>query len=217
MKIGLVGAPGAGKTKFSEELKKIIIDEGFLEDITLIDGYVDELRLNTLLEYGEYGDFVDDLQVVFKRREWELGWADYNAITCGTVLDSVVHNFVRTDHTPRNRRELAVHTTRLKTIASTFGLLYTETWDYDYAFYLPTDDVMGKALVDILSTYRAPVMTFNPEIKDDEKVRTAFNAIVALEKNPSPQAEEPGVRGSGEEGASERDSADDVPDVPKQG
>ena len=214
MKIGILGSPGAGKTKFAHELASYLA-HGDFDHFHIIDEYIYDLRLNTGLEYGEFGNFVDDMQVVFKRREWELAWTDKNTITCGTVLDSVIHNFVRTEPAARTRREIGLQTERLKVIAASFGLLYTETWDYDYAFLLQTDDDMGKALVDLLTTYCAPVLTFNPKISDDEKARIAYDAIIALEKNATSQVEKSGVRGSGETSPSERDSVDDVSDVPE--
>lgn len=220
MKIGILGAPGSGKTRFANELQQefhdtIPIGEGGVTYV--LDGYVGELRNNTGREYGEFGDFVDDLQVVFKRREWELTWRDARTITCGTVLDSVIHNFLRTEAPAKERYEVGLHLERLKSVAATFGLLYMDLWDYDYAFFLPTDDEYGRAMRSLIATYRAPVFTFNPEVPDDEKASTAIAAIRSLEEDQLPAPQERRVRSGSEDGGEDGDSPDSVPDVSEPG
>jgi hypothetical protein len=217
MKIGILGAPGVGKTDFAFELRAELMQNQPYEYFYVLDKYVEELRYYTNLAYGEFGDFIDDLQVVFKRRELELYYPKKNTITVGTVLDSVIHNFIRTDEITDNRHTIGLQQERLKAIAATFGLLYTDTWDYDYAFVLRSDDTYGKALVDLLATYRAPVLSFNPEVPDDQKASTAAAAIRALEADKLPKADELGVRSGGEAGEEDGDSTESVPDVPEQG
>lgn len=215
MKIGILGSPGAGKSKFAAQLDLELISQGY-ESFLIIDNYVTDLRKDTGLEYGEFGNLLDDLQVVFKRRECELmyGKNDQGTITCGTVLDSVIHNFVRTEEPARLREEIGPTLERLKAIAATFGLLYTEMWDYDYAFVLLTDDTFGRALYDLLVTYNAQVFTFNPEVPDDERAITAAKAIASLE-GTSPPPDERGVRGSSEADEADGDPSEPVPDVPE--
>jgi hypothetical protein len=221
MKIGILGAPGAGKMRFAHRLRQEIYDFGYT---VVVNGYVEELRKDTGLEYGLLGNHIDDYQVVFKRRERELhlGSAD-NTITCGTVLDSVAHCFARSEDRAHNSRELTLTSERLRTIAESFGLLYTETWDYDYAFYLPYagedpgSRLIDTALVQLLTTYAAPVFSFNPEVTHDEKASTAAKAIRAIEAEQFPTTDERRVQSSGEAGEEDRDSAESMPDVPQQG
>jgi hypothetical protein len=220
MKIGILGAPCSGKTEFAFALKHQL-DESI--DIWVVDQYIRDLRLNTGLEYGLLGNHLDDMQVVFKRREWELTWAKHHLVTCGTVLDSVAHCFARSEDRARNSRELVLTSERLRTIAESFGLLYTETWDYDYAFYLPYagedpgSRLIDTALVQLLTTYAAPVFSFNPEVTHDEKASIAAKAIRAIEAEQFPASDERRVQSSGEAGEEDRDSAESVPDVPQQG
>jgi GTPase SAR1 family protein len=221
MKIGILGAPGAGKTKFAHELRNQLYELGYT---VVINGYVEELRKNTGLEYGLLGNHIDDYQVVFKRRERELrlDTAD-NTITCGTVLDSVAHCFARSEDRARNSRELTLTSERLRTIAESFGLLYTETWDYDYAFYLPylgedpDSRLIDVALVQILTTYAAPVFSFKTEVTHDEKASIAAKAIRAIEAEQFPATDERRVQPGGEAREEDGDSAESVPDVPQQG
>lgn len=222
MKLAILGAPGSGKTDFARELIGLLA-KGDYDRFWLIDNYVDDLRACTRLEYGGFGSHVDDLQVVFKRREWELAWAHANTVTVGTVLDSTVHCFVRSDEAARNRREVSLKTEHLRTIAGTFGLLYTDIWDYDYAFMLryKGDDwhsrMIDAGLNDIITAYHAPVLTFKSEVPDDEKASTAARTIHALEAEQLPKTSEHGVRSSGEASQDDGDSAEPVPDMSEQG
>jgi hypothetical protein len=223
MKIGIVGAPGSGKYHFASDLAAIMDEDFFILHATHPDGigYVDDLRSGTGLEYGGFGNHIDDIQVVFKRREWELAWThrERDTITVSTVLDSAAHCFIRTEETAHNRYETGLQAERLRTIAGTFGLLYTDTWDYDYAFFLPYKGedrhsrLINAALVDMITTYRTPIFSFEPEVPDDEKASTAAKAIAALESDNASPIEERRVRRGFETGEAVRDTSEPVPDV----
>ena len=222
MKLAVLGAPGSGKTPFADDLTQLLEDPD--NPFYMIDDYVRDLQVTGGLEYGLFGSHVDDMQVVFKRREYELVVdAEHSSITCGTVLDSTAHCFARAEDAARNRREVGIQAERLRTIAGTFGLLYTETWDYDYAFYLPYtgDDpysrLLDQSLREILRTYAPPVLSFKPEVSDEEKARTAARAITAFEEKQLQETPERGVRSSGEVGKDDGDSTEPVSDVPEQG
>jgi hypothetical protein len=223
MKIGIVGAPGSGKTEFARELARLLVESDREQRFIRIDDYVHWLRRQTGLEYGHFGNFIDDLQVVFKRRELELiNEQDGSIITVGTVLDSVAHCFIREEDPATNPREIVLVSERLRAVAEAFGLVYTETWDYDYAFYLPYhgDDPESRkidtALVELLKTYAPPVLAFKPEVPDDQKPETAARAIAALEADDLSQVAEPGVRSGSEDGVEDGDSSESVSDVPEQ-
>lgn len=222
MRIAILGAPGAGKSEFAkelrDELRRTVV--GFF---AIIDGYMESLQARTHLAYGPFGNHIDDLQVVFKRREWELEVPADHIISVGTILDSTAHCFVRSEDTAHTPRELSLTRERLRTVAETFGLLYTDTWDYDYAFYLPYrgDDpysrLIDTALVDLMRSYAPPVFSFKPEVKNDEKASTAAQTITLLEAEQLPSSDRPGVRSSSEDGEVDGDSTEPVSDVPEQG
>jgi hypothetical protein len=216
MKIAVLGAPGSGKTDFAQKLARRL---GWQNCV--IDGYVEKLRDETGLEYGHFGNHIDDFQVAFKRREWELALRHEDTITCGTILDTAAHNFVRAEETAFGRREVGLTQARLQVIAQTFGLLYTDTWEYDYAFFLPLhphhhgpNALVGATLMQLITTYKAPVLTFTKDT-DEEKDELAAKAIAALEADDPQETPERGVREGGSAGEEDGDSTESVPDVPE--
>lgn len=226
MKIAVLGAPGSGKSDFAHELAELLQDpEESGMSYLVLDGLVEDLRLTTGQEYGMLGNHIDDLQVVFKRLEWESAWSVRSSITVGTVLDSSAHNFARVEHVSDS--EVPLTQIKLQAIAATFGMLYTDTWDYDYAFLLgkPEDFTQGGyphliqvTLNRLINAYRAPVLTFNPEVPNDKKASTAADAIRALEEETAIAASiKRGVRRGGEDREDDGDSPEPVPDVPEQG
>lgn len=227
MKIGVLGAPGSGKSQFAHALAEELArpGRGFEDRPLVLDNYVRELRTSTGLEYGGFGTHIDDLQVVFKRREWELTWQRIgrSTITVGTALDSAVHCFVRSDEEARTRREVGLQAERLRTIAAIFGLLYTDTWDYDYAFWLrfKGDDHYGNVTSDglaaLIDAYHAPILTFEKDTPDDEKAQIAARAIAALESEQLSPPQERGVRRGSEASGADGDSVESMPDMPEQG
>lgn len=230
MKIAVLGAPGAGKTEFAGRLAAELQSP---EDKTMtfltLDDVVEVLRTKTGQEYGMLSNHIDDLTIVFKRLEWETHWSRLgrNTITVGTVLDSAAHNFARAEVV--KDEEAPLTQIKLQAIAATFGMLYTDTWDYDYAFLLEDlSDPYGEplryhrtiqyTLGALIGSYRAPVFTFdNPKASNDEKANLAAEAIRALEEGPVAPTPERGVRRGGEVGEVDGDSSKSVPDVPEQG
>jgi energy-coupling factor transporter ATP-binding protein EcfA2 len=224
MKIAVLGAPGSGKSDFADALADLLMDQTG-RPWGIIDDAVTELRHDTGQEYGMLGNHLDDLQVAFKRREFELVIRDQDFITVGTILDTAAHWMARSEVVKDD--EAALSQIKLQAIAATFGMLYTDTWDYDYAFLVSrvSDFTQGGyphavqfTLESLVATYRAPVFTFkDPEASSEQKVKLAADAIRALEKDPIAPTPERGVRRGGEDGEADGDSSEPVPDVPEQG
>lgn len=231
MKIALLGSPGVGKTEFANRLRRHYRERGKL--VNLIDDYVDQLRTVTRLEYGYFGGHIDNIQVVFKRRERELSWKHDKEvmITVGTVLDSTAYSVLLGEEVFSDRRLIALHKQRLDAIMQSFGMLYTETWDYDYAFLLRRDtrhiklqtdvtqnDRLDAVLLDLCATFRAPIFQVRPpseKYPDYDPVKAAIESIRALEEDGSASADERGVRPSDSDGEGKRDSTEPVPDLPE--
>jgi hypothetical protein len=224
MKIAVLGAPGSSKSKFADALADLLMDQTG-RPWGIIDDAVPELRHDTGQEYGMLGNHIDDLQVAFKRREFELVIRDQDFITVGTILDTAAHNFARVEVV--KDEEAPLTQIKLQAIAATFGMLYTDTWDYDYAFMVGDHTQFTKGsyphlvqttLNRLIMSYRAPVLTFdNQGLSSDEKAKLAADAIRALEEDPIAPTPERGVRRGSEDGEADGDSSESVPDVPEQG
>jgi len=140
MRIGVMGAPNAGKSKFARRLKKELEGMYQAETWKIVDGYVEKLQKATDMAYGRFGNYVDNFQVAFKRRELEL--AHENTITCGTIVDTNAYAFMIVE--PNVDDELfTMQYQRIEALTRTLAIMYVDTWDYDYAFYLPTEDELG--------------------------------------------------------------------------
>lgn len=181
-----------------------------------------ELRRTTGLAYGFYGNYMDNLQVIFKRREKELKYKDFNFITCGTVIDSNAYSFLITDVVTRDRNLLPSQYAVIDATMRTQGLVYSETWDYDYAFYLPLSSkakatpkerLLDEAIGVTIEAYLAPVSVVDPE-DFNEQITKASALIREVEKQTEiEEADEQRVRGSGETSEAIRRPARSMSDV----
>lgn len=133
MKIALLGAPGSGKSKLAEDLARKV-------SAYVIDGYVKDIE-------GEYGipvehflgSYISNIHVASYRILQESHAAEYGrVITCGTIIETLIYQVMWTrlawevNRDPDNqiRGEIA-----LGLLAS----LLRDTWDYDFAYYLPSN------------------------------------------------------------------------------
>jgi energy-coupling factor transporter ATP-binding protein EcfA2 len=216
MKIGLIGAPGSGKSKLARALAKT-------SPYTVVDNYVDRLRKQDGLAYGGFGNYMDNIQVAFKRRELETKAAHSgaNTITCGTIVDTNVYAFLWTDLVTTDRNLIPLEHQRVETAMKTFGMLYAHLFDYDFAFYLPYvgEEAFSRKIDQvILTTFEAywtpAVFLLNDNITGRlEEITRVING--------SPQVVPPTTDGSGiqpgrENGGTVGDSPGSVSDVSVQ-
>lgn len=135
MKIGIIGAPGSGKTNLAQGIKKALDDK---IDFDIVDEYVGDLSDGTGLAFGHFAGYIGNLQVTFERlaREQESTRQYEGTITCGTVVDSLIYAAMYSQlarQAPNQRAELA----RAATTMGAFGMIIYDTFDYDLSFYLP--------------------------------------------------------------------------------
>lgn len=182
MKIGIVGAPGSGKSKFAKLLAKQY------ENHKVIDNYVSRLSRANGLAYSYHATYIENIQIIMKRRELELAAGD-NQITVGTVIDSNSYAFIYTDLLVHaQRRLMASQYDYVETMMRSFGMLFLETWDYDYAFYLPSFDDEHRKLDEVIRTtieaYFAPVIQLLGDSSINDKAKLATETIARLEADP---------------------------------
>lgn len=136
MKIGIVGAPGAGKTQLAEGIVEALTEQ---RTFTTVDDYVPALSQVTDVAYGHFAGYVGNFQVAFERLRIEQATNRVfgHTITCGTVIDTMIYAAMysqfASDNAPDKRAEFA----RVSTTMHMFGMLVHDTLDYDLIFYLP--------------------------------------------------------------------------------
>lgn len=142
MKIGVLGPPGVGKTKFARALAKEF-------NLRTIDGYVQRLQKKTELALGPWSSYAE-LFMVAGIRQAEESYIHANAkpdtITVGTIMDSFTYATLHSDVVMRKTPEhhQAAYA-RGQAAMQGMSLLYAQTWDYNVAFHLPyTEEQLGS-------------------------------------------------------------------------
>jgi hypothetical protein len=140
MKIGLIGAPGAGKTKFAKALAKEY-------DLTVVDNYAQKIQKDTNLALGPWVSHSENLMVVGARLAAEYKCPrDSDSVTVGTIVDSIAYAAFKNDVSLRGDIDgvRSVYVTA-QTAMHALSLILVETWSYDVLFYLPfEEDVRRK-------------------------------------------------------------------------
>lgn len=134
MRIGILGAPGTGKSKLARALGKEY-------DLTVVDGYVQRLQKKTDLALGPWSSYSEHFMVAGERLANEYKVGPDKRITVTTIIDTLAYAAVKSDVTMHQGPE-AARATYLVAQAAIQGLtmMFNETWDYDVAFWLPYTD-----------------------------------------------------------------------------
>lgn len=153
IKVGILGAPGAGKSRLANKLAKALThDENALGPRKypwkVIDGYVEKLSKRTGLTFGPIYNrhaYRCNLQVVAER--WTLEdqalSRGCNTITCGTIYDTVVYASAQSMEIPYLGNEQLILEEALiaRSMMEMYSVVSDITFDYDCLLYLPAPDV----------------------------------------------------------------------------
>jgi hypothetical protein len=160
MKIGLIGAPGAGKTKFAKALAKEY-------DLKVVDNYAQKIQKGTSLALGLWATHSENLMVAGTRLVAEYSVVQADTITVGTVIDSITYAAVKSDIAMSNNPEsLRSMYSTAESAMMALSLILAETWEYHLAFYLPLDpdnipEERWKQTLD--SAYPVVLESFDPQ------------------------------------------------------
>lgn len=153
--IALIGAPGSGKTKLANQIKR------HHKDYKIIDGYVPKFEKRTNIALSYLAPLVPNIMVAGERLALEHNARDKteNVISCGTTVETIayatLYSIAAMEHTS-DKRTAAV---RINATLDAL-LLFTEAWYYHHVFYLPlpsnedTDPIAARldlSIRDILS------------------------------------------------------------------
>jgi hypothetical protein len=138
MKVAILGAPGAGKTKISKKLVNSLNKQGDLGQWKLIDGYVDKLRQRTNLPFGQVSTFAHNLAVITDRwvLEREAQEKGFHTVTCGSIYESIMYSTFATNFFSTQEDMMVYDQLFYKAMMEALGGLEARTYDYTAIFRL---------------------------------------------------------------------------------
>jgi hypothetical protein len=144
MRIGLIGAPGSGKSALAETVKTAVGLTDDRENLHIIDGYAEGIGQRRNLAIGEMGGYLANLNIALHREQLERqALVDHDAlhvITCGTLLDTATYvamdgaSMLKYDDEAERLDDLR----RVEATMKVLACLYIDAFKYDRLFYLPS-------------------------------------------------------------------------------
>lgn len=225
LKVGIIGAPGSGKTKLARKLTGCLNTE--LGRWKHIDGYVERLQKRVGHPFGPIFDrraYQWNLQVAAERwtLEDEAQQKGFNTITCGTIFETIIYAAAQSIPIARLTEDMMlVESAIAENMAAALSLLATLTCDYDALFYLPLKGeseyawpgVIDAKLDEVLTgQYKEAIVLDQNAQRNTETARSTIKILAEARRHV-----ERGIRRDSEAGPSEADKSESVSDVPIQG
>jgi len=142
IRVGVIGAPGAGKTRFASALKRGLPEENLL----VIDGYADKLNQRLEMSVGIESSYLPNVHIS-SLREQEVRKAsleDRNFIVCGTMFETLCYAGFHTEiiaNGPGTEDQKNTILMREVTAAQMFAYMAIDTsQSLTHLFYLPITD-----------------------------------------------------------------------------
>lgn len=139
MNIGIIGAPGSGKSKLAEELAVSLSGSS-----VIVDDYVESIEEDSDIAISQVTDYLGNLLVAMTRYTDErYARSRYdNVITCGTLIETAVYYAMHIDSVTRviTEEEKASYAVRADAMMRMLSCLYADTVSYDHVFFLPSED-----------------------------------------------------------------------------
>jgi hypothetical protein len=188
VKIGIVGAPGAGKSDFAIRLKARLSEELFPESFWIIDDYVQEIQEDTGLALGPWAAHYENYMIAGVRLAAEARLDGEDTITVGTILDSLTYTLILggIDLSTEYSNDQFMES---QTAINGMALLYGQTWDYNMTFYLPLENGVDQlwrkrldsTLPSVIDSFLVP-NAFVLEGTTEERLDIATRLIEEAEK-----------------------------------
>jgi hypothetical protein len=198
LRIGILGAPGAGKSAFAKALATAIRKERgnapVLQPVKVVDGYTDSLIKRTGYAFDIFATYPQNLHILFERwtREQEAEKAGcHTLITVGTLYETTLYTGLRVNS------DLALKadkTTQMqgRVAMEMMGVIHSLIATHDLLLFLPYtskvvaekgrsyDAVVNEKLPEVLAGYFRPFTTLTGTTK--KKVQDALTAIRSVEQ-----------------------------------
>lgn len=205
MKVGLVGAPGAGKSELADALRRTddVWDVGYGKHVVIIDNYVSDIEQETDMALGFHASYIGNLAIALGRyareRCAEANAYNYHRITCGTLLETATYAAIdgmkQIQIADDDGREDQIK--RVQAAMGILACLYMDVFRYDHLFYLPVmSDDPGVAGLDrdLQAAFQAfflqPVV---PLLETDVDARVSQIVDAVKEKDGEPTGSAPRV------------------------
>lgn len=142
LRIGVIGVPGSGKSRFASAIKKAMPDKNF----AIIDGYVDKLSRKLEMAVGVEATYLPNLHIASAReqeiRRYHL--EDRNFVLCGTIFDTLCYAGFHSEIIASSAGDQDEKTSVLAreiSAAQTFAYMCVDTYSqFTHLFYLPVTD-----------------------------------------------------------------------------
>lgn len=208
MKIGIIGAPGSGKSELARKLAGAIERKKYLGKVKVIDGYVDKLSRQTGFTYGYYATYEQNLQILFDR--WTLeqiaAHRGQHTLTCGTIYETICYAAIHANQAAV-RNDDQEEFLKGRTAMTAFGMIEADIFDYDALFYLPYDGkvlmekgrsydtVIDRKVPEVLQGHFKQALTLSGTVR--ENVKYATEVVRAIQDHAeAAEDDQSGVRGS---------------------
>lgn len=189
MKVVLLGAPGADKTKIARRIVRRLNNDG--KTWTVIDGYVDRLRNRTGWVFGTQSHLRNTIQILGERwtLEDEAFHKGLSSITCGGIYETMIYSAAQVIATSSLGDEdlLVAEYAIAQMTMQLLGALENHTFDYDAMFYLPLTEpadswegVVDAKILEVLEGFFRYAVTL--EGTDRQKVDRATEIIQVIEQ-----------------------------------
>jgi hypothetical protein len=134
MNIGLVGAPGSGKTALAKDIWQN------LEESYIVDSYINDVEDRSNIHIGSLIDYVGNMMVILERYALEnKARAEYeHVITCGTLFESSIYYtaHVLAFKETASEADAEAYAPRVDASLRMMACFYNDIMPYDHIFYL---------------------------------------------------------------------------------
>lgn len=169
MKVGILGAPGSGKTKVAKAVAKelnltqLAAEEYNLGEWSVVDGYVERLEKRRGRRFESPISFKEAFQIIGERWTAEEQAASNGAstITCGTLYETIIYAAFQTLNVRAGEQNLINDQIFYKGMMEALGLCEMYYYDYDAIFWLPYS---AKTAIDKEHTWDLVINEKIPEL-----------------------------------------------------